>query len=200
VTARRTILGLDLSLTSTGACRIQLTPHPLAPQDVTVHLQRVTSKAPTPPKGDKNPTLAQTSIRLRKLAGQITALAVGADLVLVEAPALSRTSGHAHDRSGLWWLVVARLTGAGLNVVEVQPGTVKTYAVGKGGGVGADKDAVLAAVVLRYQKLATVTSNDEADALVLAAMGARWIGQPIEDSLPQTHSRALKAVRWQPTT
>lgn len=194
------IIGLDLSLSSTGACRLELTPQPLGPENVEVTLQRITSKPPPIPAGAKQPTLQQTSLRLRKLAGQITALCAGADFVLVEGPAISRTSGHAHDRSGLWWLVVARLTGAGLNVVEVGTTVLKTYALGKGGGPGADKDAVLAAVVLRYQELATVTGNDEADALVLAAMGARWIGQPIEPKqLPQTHLRALKSVRWTPT-
>lgn len=190
------IVALDLSLTSTGAAALTFTPHPLAPQDVTLSAQRVTSKTPQHAKGEQ-PTLAQRSIRLRKLAGQITQLCVGADLVVVEGPSFASSGAGTWDRAGLWWLVTARLTGAGLQVVEIPPSSVKTYATGKG---NADKDGVLAAVVLRYQHLVTVTGNDEADAVVMAAMAARWIGQHIEESLPQTHQRATKGVRWHHTT
>ena len=40
-----------------------------------------------------------------------------------------------------------------------------------------------------------VTNNNEADALVLAAMGADHLGAPLVD-LPQTHRAALDAVQW----
>lgn len=195
-TIRTRLIALDLSLSSTGVACLDLTPQPLGPQDVTLATQRVTSKPPTPPARGQQPTLDQTSTRLRKLAGQITQLCVGADLVLVEGPSYGSSGAGTWDRAGLWWLVVGRLTGAGLQVVVIPPSSVKTYAVGKGNGPGTDKDHVLAAVVLRYQHLVTVTGNDEADAVVMAAMAARWIGQPIEDTLPKTHTRALSGVRW----
>lgn len=186
------VIGLDLSLTGTGVARIATSTATPA-----VAVQLVTSKARARRKGDPAPTIGERSLRLRRLAGPITELCAGANLVVVEGPSYASDSGAAHDRAGLWWLVVARLTGAGLNVVEVPPSVVKTYATGKG---NASKDAVLAAVVLRYQHQLTVPGNNEADALVLAAMGARFTGTPLEQSLPQTHTRAMTSVRWQPTT
>lgn len=195
------VVALDLSLSSTGAARVDFTPQPLGPEGITVTLQRVQSKPPPIPAGRKHPTLAQTSIRLRKLAQQIVALAVGADLVLVEGPSFGSSGAGTWDRAGLWWLVVGRLTGAGLQVVLIPPSNVKTYALGKGNGPGTDKDAVLAATVRRYLDLAEVTGNDVADALIMAAMGCRWIGQPIEPTpMPNSHTRALKGVDWTPTT
>lgn len=181
------ITGLDLSLTSTGVCRIELEPGVLGPSPVIVTTRRIESK-PT-----KDPTLAQRSTRLRKIAGDVTGLCAGSDLVCVEGPTYASTTGAAHDRAGLWWLIVGRLTGAGLNVVEIPPSNLKTYATGRG---NSGKDQVLAAVVMRYQHLVEVTGNDVADAVVLASMGARWIGQPVEESLPATHARATRTVRW----
>lgn len=177
------IVGLDLSLTSTGLVRGTVGALPT--------IERITSK---PPPANKV-TLGTRSTRLRSLAGQITERCAGADLVVVEAPTYSgKTTGSAHDRAGLWWLVVARLTGAGLQVVEAELHAVKMYATGRG---NADKDAVLAAVVRRYPLL-EVTGNDEADALVLYAMGARFTGTPLEPVLPAQNLRAMDRVAWTP--
>lgn len=184
------IVGVDLSLTSTGLARI-LTRDALGAE---VTVRRVLSK---PPPADKV-TLATRSTRLRRIAADVFTACAGADLVVVEGPTYASDSGAAHDRAGLWWLVLARLTAQGFNVVEVSPTTVKTYALGRGGGPETGKDAMIAAVVRRYPTV-PVSGNDEADALVLAAMGARFTGHPIEDTLPQTHLRAMTAVKWTPT-
>lgn len=202
------VVGLDLSLTSSGLAVIEcgsgsqvvgLTGAPLRPPRVRV--RRVESKAPPRRKGAPPVPLATRSLRLRKIAGQVTQACAGADLVVVEGPAYSRAEAGVWDRAGLWWLVIARLTGAGLNVVEADPTAVKTYALGKGGGAGTGKDEVLAAVIRRYIDVVQVPGNNEADALVLAAMGARFCGFPIEPhGLPQTHARAVERVRWTPTT
>lgn len=187
------VVGLDLSLTATGmaiankngaACR------------------RVKSKAPPTergPKGKKLPaTLGQRRHRLHKLAGEIerTVLPIGGgrlpDLIVVEQPAYSQTQGSQHDRSGLWWLVIERLWARNCRVVEVAPTQVKKYATGKG---TASKEEVLAAVVRRYNSV-DVADDNEADALVCAAMGARHMGYPLEESLPAKNLEALGAVRW----
>jgi len=65
------------------------------------------------------------------------------------------------------------------------------YATGK----ALDKDQVLAAVVRRYPNV-PIGNNNEADALILAAMGARKLGHPYEPSLPQTHLRAMDGAEW----
>lgn len=176
------VVGLDLSLTSTGIARIWIDHDPAAPPHTLV--DRVTST------GKEDATVMQRHNRLMRLRKQISSLALPADLAVIEAPAYSRTAGHQHDRSGLWWAVVRNLFMNDVPVVEVPPTTRARYACGK----AAKKDAVLAAVVRRYPDV-EVTGNDEADALILAAMGARHLGSPIDD-LPKTHLAAMDAVRW----
>lgn len=170
------IVGLDLSLTSTGVASI-------TDGDITV--RRVQSK------GRKDATLHERRDRLADLAAAITEHAQDATLVVIEGPSFGqhRQSGQ-HDRAGLWWLVVDLLAEV-TRVVEVPPASRSKYATGKG---NASKDAVLAAVVRRYLAV-DVTGNDEADALILAAMGARHLGQPIDD-MPLTHTAAMTKVAW----
>ncbi|MET9313812.1 hypothetical protein ABZX12_18525 [Kribbella sp. NPDC003505] len=184
------VVGLDLSLTSTGIARINTTS--LTPATVT----RITSKAPPTERGPKGkplpPTLQQRTNRLTTLRDQIVQVSNDADLFVIETPAYSSKTGSTHDRSGLWWLVIEKLDYCGrYDVAEVTTGGRMKYATGKG---NASKDAVLAAVVRRYADV-DVTGNDEADALILAAMGARHLGAPIDD-LPKTHLAAMDAVRW----
>ena len=185
------IVGLDLSLTGTGIATVEY--HPLG-----VGVARVTSKGPARRKGDPPVPLSARSLRLRRLAGGIVDRCVGADLVVVEGPSYGSEGAGTWDRAGLWWLVVARLTGAGLPVVEVPPSNVKMYALGKGSGAGTGKDEVLSAVIRRYLPVVEVPGNNEADALVLAAMGARFTGAPIEPGgdLPVANLRAMTTVRW----
>ena len=179
------IVGLDLSLTATGVAIVS--------SRVTVHT--VTSK------GSKDATLDQRAERLAGLVGDTLygarcgALGVKADLVVIEQPAFSRTTGHHHDRSGLWWLVVDAMRVNSFPVVEVTPSGLKKYATGRG---NAGKDEVLLAVARRFPDV-EVTNNNEADALVLAAMGARYLGRPIDD-MPKSHLTALDAVRWSEVT
>lgn len=184
------IVGLDLSLTSSGVARVRLdvpTSVGFAPPH---RLHRITSKAVA------GRDTAAKSRRLRTIAGDVTQLCAGADLVLVEGPSYGSEGRGTWDRAGLWWLVVARLTGAGLNVVEVPPSNLKQYVLGKGGGKDTGKDQMLAAVIKRYH-WADVTGNDIADALGLAAMGARFAGVPIDDA-PTKNLNALRGIAWAP--
>lgn len=161
--------GVDLSLTSTGVTLIGA--------DNSITTGRVRSK------GSNNDPLELRHTRLSDLAWQVVQLVTShgtPSLVVIEAPALSRVGGHNHDRSGLWWLVVSMLLGV-TTVVDAPPSVRAKYAAGKG---NAGKDEVLAAVIRRYPQ-ANITCNDEADALALAALGARAMGEPIEASLPK---------------
>lgn len=175
------VVGLDLSLTSTGAARIYTFEH----EPPAVLCDRVIST------GKKTATLDDRWERLRALKLDIADLTKAADLVVVEGPSYGSQTGSQHDRSGLWWLVMDQLHRNGIDVAEVPPSTRMRYATGKG---QAGKDVVLSAVVRRYPDV-IVQTNDEADALILAAMGARHLGTPIDD-LPKTHIAAMDAVRW----
>lgn len=174
------VVGLDLALVSTGVA------------DNTGTVERIVST------GKANATLSQRATRLGELADQVITAASGwpaypvPALVVVEGPSFgqSRQRGE-HDRAGLWWLVVHQLVDLGVPVAEVPPAVLKRYATGKG---TAAKDAVLAAVVRRFPAV-EVTGNDQADALVLAAMGADHLGHPMVP-MPATHRAALQAVAW----
>lgn len=169
------VVGIDLSLTSTGVVTIR---------DGIVTIDRIQSK------GAAKASLNERAERLYKLSVEVTRHAQRGDLVVIEGPAFSRSNPGMHDRSGLWWLVVDNLHDV-CDVVEVAPSARAKYATGKG---NAGKDEVLAAVVRRYPD-APVANNDEADALVLAAMGARHLGAAIDD-LPAAHLTGMSKVRW----
>lgn len=189
------VVGLDLSLTCTGVAVV--CDHHGLRGAVT---DRIESKpARKVPKGGTPLSLAERAARIDEIADTAVEHAKGADLVVVEGPSLgqSRQAGE-HGRAGLWWLIIWRLWARNITVVEVTPAGVKRYATGKG---GASKDDVLSAVIRRYPHI-DVNGNDEADALILAAMGARHLGHPLElgltsgNILPKTHRAAMDAVHW----
>ena len=173
------VLGIDPSLTSTGLAVVDTEDR------LVVDVQTVLSK------GGKSDSIEQRLDRIRRIGAHVMTVGFRADLVVIEQPAYSRTAGHMHDRSGLWWFLVNATLGSQRIVVEVAPTTRARYATGKG---NAGKDEVLLAVAKRYPHV-DVTNNNEADALVLAAMGADHLGAPLVD-LPQTHRAALDGVQW----
>lgn len=172
------VVGIDPSLTSTGVAVI----HP----EHGVHLHRIRSK------GAKTATLAERSIRLNDLAGNVLHWCDGADLVVIESPAYSNSLGSMHDRSGLWWLLVRELQHyRDISVLEVPPTTRAKYATGRG---NAGKDEVLAAVIRRHPTL-DITGNDVADALTLAAIGTRLLHWPLEPTLTAAPLSALTKLQ-----
>lgn len=184
-----TVVGLDLSLTGTGIARIGADLFDGTYPRVTTTL--LGSK----PAGDN---IAARVDRITDLAGDIVDRCYDADLVCIERPAYSSNTGSVTDRAGLFIMVCARLIrGLGIPVVDVVNNHLKMYAVGKGGGKGADKDAVLTETVRRYGHLdVTLNNNNTADALQLAALGWHHLtGGPLVD-LPVAHTRAVTAVTW----
>ena len=176
----RPIVGIDLSLTSTGVTVIGVDG------TITTHLVKS--------KGAKGASLSERALRLLGIQIGVLELVPVNAFVVIEQPAYSQTGGSHHDRSGLWWHLVQDLYSVGFDadITEVTPGGLKKYATGKG---NASKDTVLAAVVKRYADI-DVTDNNVADSVVLAAMGARHEGHPIEDHLPLAHLASMDAVRW----
>lgn len=181
----RRVLGLDLSLASTGLA------------DVTDGAVQVWRKRTT---GREDASLAARHTRLRGIVRDLSDWwaddrhTVPVDLVAVEGPSLGQArQGGQHDRAGLWWLVMHDLHSRGVPVAEIAPAARAKYATGKG---NASKDAVVAAVTRRYQTVPVeLIGNDTADALVLAAMAARALGHPIDD-MPKLHLEAMRNVRW----
>ena len=170
-------VGLDLSLTSTGIATIH--------GDL-ITVRRVTSKAS---QGDTSDTAQRLD---RIVADVLGSVPLSDDThVAIEGPSYGSVGPGQHVRGGLWWLIRTALAREGIHTIIASPSTVKKYATGKG---NAGKDAVLAAVIKRYPQV-DVTGNDEADALVLAAIAARAAGRPIDLNLPIVQVQATKAVR-----
>ncbi|WP_432482549.1 crossover junction endodeoxyribonuclease RuvC [Kineococcus esterisolvens] len=183
------VLGLDLSLTSTGLAEV-------SGGEVTGNW-RIRSQ------GRREATLEERDERISSVVQQVHEIVndVDHDLFVVENPSYGSQVGSQHDRSGLWWLVVDMLLAFG-RVATVPPNTRALYAAGRG---NAGKEEVFNAAVsnipgeevVEIARLGWRQGNDLADALVLAAMGARRLGEPVLGE--RTHARtdeALEGAAW----
>lgn len=171
------VVGLDLSLTSTGFALIEANGY--------IHVDTVRSKGST---GD---SLRQRHARLHDLAARIVDQVPTVSHVAVETPAYGGTSGSHHDRSGLWWLVIDKLHQRGSRrIIEIPPTSAKKYATGKG---SASKAEVLTHVIRRYSEV-EFDNDNEADALVLAAMYRHLIAEPVQP-VPLINMASLEKIR-----
>jgi crossover junction endodeoxyribonuclease RuvC len=167
------ILGIDPSLTSTGL--------------VVVEGGKVTDSA-------RVRTRLTAHERIDHILSAIGWLARDVDLVGIEGTAYAAKGSSVVQVFGLWGVVSHFLWEARHPYYVIPPACRVKYATGKGNN---SKDEVLAAVVRRYAEV-TVTGNDVADALVVAAMGARHYGEPLESSLPQVNLKAMEKIVWPP--
>lgn len=173
------VLGLDLSLTSTGWATIAHTDHMLSAGCGTF-----TSK----PHGD---TWDARRDRLETLADRITAGTEPPVLAILEGPSYGtgRQAG-AHDRAGLWWAVYERLHAHHIPTAVAPPATRAKFATGRGNAGKAE----VAVGVARLWPHVDARTDDEWDALALATMGAQWLGW--NTPTRAHHHAALAAVAW----
>lgn len=189
------VVGLDISLSSTGFADILIDPYYPSQHSI------VSWSIATEPAGTK---LLDVHNRMREIRDRIVQLLyrVGPvpSLVVVEGPSMGSIQG-SHNISGNWWRIVDHLLSNGLPVVEVAPGSLKLYATGSGsmrGPTKVTKAMVVKAVNDRYDVgpiRLRVADNDRADAIVLAAIGARLLGHPIDPHIPAPNLRALTKIR-----
>jgi len=181
------IVGIDPSLTGTGVAVV----------DTDDRLAIETHTIVTKPDGT---SLDARLARLRHIMREVDRHVLQVDdeaspvahLVVIEAPSLGQgRQGGTLDRHGLWWLLIDRLHNLGRPVAIVAPAARAKYATGKG---TASKEAVLLAVERRWPQ-ADVANNNEADAVVLACMGADAYDAPIGD-IPRANADALSKVDW----
>jgi crossover junction endodeoxyribonuclease RuvC len=181
------VVGIDLSLTATGL------------SDLDLDSGRFSNVDTYGTKGKRGDKYAQRGDRLRQMVDYIVSWATAGpqdpSLVVIEGPALGNTKGSQFDRSGLWWLVVDDFLRAGIPVLVVPPKTRAKYATGNG---NAGKETVVAHAVETYTHLIDhgdrIDNDNEADAVVLAAIGARYLGYPVEEELPQANLDAMSGV------
>ena len=169
------IIGIDPSLTATGIATIDTT---------TGHIHTHTISTTPTSKDIKN-----RIHRFEKITTAISDIIRDGDhpaLIAIEGPSYGSHSAGTWDRAGLWWHI-ANHAAHGINIIEIPPATRCRYATGKG---NAAKDVVMISAVRRYPA-ADITDNNQADAVIIAAIGARLAGHPIDDPLPMANQTAL---------
>ncbi|MFJ7070147.1 hypothetical protein [Streptomyces sp. NPDC101115] len=165
------VIGLDLSLTSTGIAGVDWADQ-LKPRT----------------KGHR---------RLSWLRMEIFDRTKAADLVVVEGPAYNRgaQAGH-HELAGLWWLITHDLWRRDVPYAVCPPQQRAMYATGKGNAAkGEVRDGVQRHFGVECEGAGRY---DKADAVAMACLGAHWLGYPVA-ALPAAHTRALDGVAWPET-
>lgn len=187
------VVGLDLSLTSTGVSDGQST--------------RVIQTAPGPALEARLDTLLRSVVAFVLSPTQWTdrqPYGMRADLVVIEAPAWSRAKQTGHEElSALRVMVRHRLWRLDIPYALVPPTTLKKYTTGNG---TASKQLMVFTMDDRYgaglsNVLVKDGRYDRADALALAAMGYDHVGHPLKQvwstSMPPCRD-SLDGVRWPP--
>lgn len=181
------VLGLDISLTQTGAAKIYV--------DGPVRTTRY-----TPPKHPENATLAEDAGRRRSIKRFcITQAGTGTALVIIEElPAMTKFGKH-DERAAVVLGVIEHFVHLGVPVATVHPSSLKQRISGDG---HADKDTVRRAVAALHpgQGLLRV-SDDEADAAAAATLGvarlAAILGLPWTGKWLNAQSLNLESgFRW----
>jgi crossover junction endodeoxyribonuclease RuvC len=172
------VLGLDLSLAATGVA-VSRGAGPIVTETI-----ETTGK-----KGDGYPVREQRMRRVLSLVASSVPFDV--DLVVIEAPAYAANLPGAWDRAGVWWATVMGIRDLGHPIALVPPANRAQYATGKG---GANKVTVMAAAMRTYTQ-AVIHNDNEADAVVLTAMGQHWLGAPLA-AVPPRHATAIDGCLW----
>lgn len=166
------VVGLDLSWSATGVALLGDCP-------------RVTYAIRTAPG-----RFASMHHRLEHITSQIREMTwkTKPDLVVVEQ-LLTHHANALAQQAGLWYMVTHDLWSTATPFATIPPPVLKKFATGKGSAAKAD---MAVATAVRFGL--TGLSEDEHDALWLAAAGASHLGIcPIK--LPAAHVAALYALK-----
>lgn len=172
------IVGIDQSLTNTGLATVQ---------DGAFTFTGRISTDKMKVKGHK-----RIDVILDKTMETIGSAGPADVLVGLEGPAMSAKGSAVVQIFGLYAVLTRELYRAGLTYFVATPQHVKQYATGKG---NANKDEVLAAVIRRHPDI-DFASNDIADAMMIAAIGARRVGAPVEATIPARCLEVLAKINW----
>ncbi|MFJ3537008.1 hypothetical protein ACIPQA_16245 [Streptomyces sp. NPDC090109] len=162
------VVGLDLSLTSTG----------VAGEDWTAHIRTKT-------RGDA---------RLSHIVTQVASFIRNADLIVMEGPSYGHAALAGHeDLAGLRVLVRQYCFRHRLPYAVIPPSSLKLYGAGRG---NATKGEIRSAVADRYGiHTEGAARYDEADAYVAMAAGMDWLGYRLAE-VPERSAAALAKVDW----
>lgn len=191
-----TILGIDLSLTCTGLCKMTVT-QPDTPTvvstnmgtSVTHQVARVTSI------GHKDDTERQRQQRVSHIRRRVIAAAESADLVVIEGLFYNRqtTQGALIDRSWLWGSTLDQLTARRIPWVIVHPRKRAKFATDNG---NASKTQVATAMTRMWPDTEAHDDN-EFDALTMATMGlVSKLRRATPVRLQEHHYQVVAGITW----
>lgn len=180
--------GIDPSLRCTGVAVVNTSVKPGGGW----FTNRVRTSAPEEDLG----ALAALDARMRRVqtvvARTLLVLPRDLDLAVIEKPPLRSIDASHNDRVIVYGLLVMKLRERRVPVVEVGPTTRAKYAAGNG---NAGKPEVLVAMRALLGAL-VVPDHNVADAVALAAMGARYVGEAVDGPLSSKQEEAYAAVAW----
>ncbi|ERG69343.1 hypothetical protein [Segniliparus rugosus] len=186
---RAPVVGIDLSLASTGVAL--LGADPTQPPFVTT----VGSKA-CPDRLDAH--LARHRSLVDRIATAVfdrckSVAPDGVALVVLEGPSYaSKADTSSWRRAHIWWELAGRFHDLGVPIAVCPPSVLKKFVTGKG---TAKKLEVALAVQRAWPELA-ISLDDEADAIGLAALGAVALGRETALRATQARRDCLAGVQW----
>lgn len=171
------VVGLDLSMTSSGVCTFSL-------DYMTDGLKVTTSAIKSQPAPAAQRTANTRARRLGEIVREIRRAIVNVrpEIGVVESPVPNRRMKSAMllERGAIYWMTLELLDYYGIEIVEVAPRERALYATGDG---SADKVSVAASMVAEHGR--EFATDDECDAFVLALIGARLLGKPLDRDTPE---------------
>lgn len=173
------VYGIDPSLTCTGLAKTT---------SAGVILTHRVKTSTTP---DELGAIAQ---RIRYITAQVLQFAPAECLTVIEAPYVpqgAKSAGSVLERAWLFGFLADQLMRRG-SIVRVRTTTRAMYATGSG---NARKPEVLASMRAAFPAV-EIPDDNVADALAMCAMGARWLGEPIDGLLSKKQEAAMVAVHW----
>lgn len=165
----RQIMGLDLSLTSTG-----------------YSINQETGIISTNTKGPE---------RLTRISNELINLVMSnpVDAVILEGYSFASRNSQAHSIGELGGVVRMRLWQVGVPYVEVPPTCRAKFATGKG---NASKNEVISSISAKTGIVWTgAGADDRCDAWILEQMGLAYLGKSNYD-WPEVNMSALDKVDW----
>lgn len=171
------VLGIDPSLTAAGLCRVDVEPvgDPVN-QPPVIELCTLSTFKP------RLKTKREYSVRVSHVIDQIEGAFEDVDLVAMEDLAYGAKGEAVWVLPWIFGRIIDLCERHDKELIIVSTSQVKKYATGKGNG---KKEVATLATVQRFPHC-EIGNNNEADALIVAAIGCRHLGFPI-DAMPKTH-------------
>jgi crossover junction endodeoxyribonuclease RuvC len=181
-----TVIGLDLSLVCTGLTRIDhKTRH--GTEGTEVRTQLVTSR------GHRTDHRSVKGARIRGIRDNVmTRIPRNTSLVVLEGISYASNNPGTDERHHLWWLISDACDHLGIPLTVCPPSTLKKFTTDN----GAAKKAAVVAAVARMWPHVDLPTDDAADSLGLATIGAQHTHIPLPFPVLERHKLALTKIEW----